>query len=82
LVLRDGARRGLFEVAGPAAVERVGWSALRLAVQVAFELGIGPAPGVSYARQRGLVSRLMVTADHLLYGVITGHLPSGSSRSR
>jgi hypothetical protein len=42
-----------------------------LAAQLAFELGIGPALGVSYTGQRHVSGRVMVAVDHVLYGTIT-----------
>ncbi len=35
-----------------------------------YELAVAPALGVQVARQRTVVSRLMLVADHLLYGLV------------
>ena len=46
-----------------------------LATWLLFELGIAPALGVSVARRRTVMSRVMLVADHLIYGlVVAGQL--------
>jgi hypothetical protein len=59
-----------------------------LALWLAFELAIAPVLGVRHARQRPVIWRAAVAADHMLYGVVVaGRLapepavaPSGALR--
>lgn len=41
-----------------------------LSVWLAFELGIAPLLGVNYPRQRRVLHRAVLAADHVLYGVV------------
>lgn len=41
-----------------------------LAIWAAFETGLVPLLGLDHATEREIVSRLLVAADHVLYGVI------------
>jgi hypothetical protein len=41
-----------------------------LSIWLSYELGIVPALGIRPARQRGVLWRVMVAMDHVLYGVV------------
>ncbi|MBA3787687.1 MAG: hypothetical protein H0X21_03215 [Actinobacteria bacterium] len=41
-----------------------------LAIWAAFETGLVPLLGLEHTEERKIVSRLLVAADHILYGVI------------
>jgi hypothetical protein len=46
-----------------------------LAVWGLFETGVVPLLGLEHARERKVVSRVLVAADHLLYGTVVGSAP-------
>lgn len=56
----------------PRRIRRHAWSgpAYGLAIWLGFELAIAPALGLRQARERRLVERGALAADHLLYGFV------------
>jgi hypothetical protein len=40
-----------------------------------FETGVVPLLGLEHARERKVMSRVLVAADHLLYGTVVGSAP-------
>ena len=61
----------------PSGLRRRRWSgpAYGLAIWVAFEAGIVPLLGLKHAQRRTVVTRLLVAADHVLYGAAVGGSP-------
>ena len=46
-----------------------------LAIWALFETGLVPFLGLEHARERTVVSRVLVASDHVLYGAIVGNTP-------
>lgn len=56
----------------PDRVRRSRWAGpgYGIATWLVYELGIAPALGVQVAKRRTVMSRVMLVADHLLYGLV------------
>ena len=56
----------------PDRVRRSRWAGpgYGMATWLVYELGIAPALGVQVAKRRTVMSRVMLVADHLLYGLV------------
>jgi hypothetical protein len=67
-----GTAAGVLYGALPARVRRFRWAGpgYGMATWLVYELGIAPALGVQVAKRRTVVSRAMLVADHLLYGLV------------
>lgn len=67
-----GAGGGAAFGALPRAVHRRRWAGpiYGLVVWLGFEMGIAPALGLSQSKRLRLMDRLVLAADHLLYGVV------------
>jgi uncharacterized membrane protein YagU involved in acid resistance len=73
-----GALGGIGYSALSARMRRPRWSgpAYGLLIWALFETGLVPLLGLEHARERTVVSRVLVAADHILYGAAVGGSPS------
>jgi hypothetical protein len=71
-----GAVGGAIYGALPAAVRRAPWAgpAYGLGIWVSFEGGVAPALGLSHHRVHGVAARLVLIADHTVYGLVLTEL--------
>jgi hypothetical protein len=69
-----GALGGAFygAVIAPRTRSRAAGPLFGLAVWAVFETGLVPLLGLTHARERTISSRVVVAADHLLYGAVVG----------
>jgi hypothetical protein len=63
-----------FGALAPERLRRTRWAGpvYGLGVWAFFEAGLVPLLGLQHGRQRRVLSRLLVAADHVLYGVVVG----------
>lgn len=67
----------------PGIVRQRGWAGpvYGLLIWFCFEAGIAPMMGLSQARERRLVDRAALAADHLLYGFVLSETRRGSDKT-
>jgi hypothetical protein len=71
-----GAGGGAAFAALPSGLRRLPWAgpAYGLVLWLGFEIGLAPALGLSHHRRHGAVARLVLIADHALYGLVLNEL--------
>ena len=74
-----GAAAGVCYAYLPGAFRRRRWSgpAYGLVIWALFETGVVPLLGLEHARERSVSTRILIAADHVLYGAAVGGSPWG-----
>jgi hypothetical protein len=73
-----GATGGAAFGALPIGIRRKWWvgPAYGMAIWTGFEAGIAPVLGLRQAKQRRIMERIILAADHLLYGIVVARMRS------